>query len=111
MAGGTLKIPQKNKKSRYILIFSHKLLYWRKGGETMNPKELVKEKMKEKDVSNVAMAEYLKISPAALWDRLNNKKSNNTTITNLHDMLSLLGYKVVVVPKDMKPKDDCYEVE
>ncbi len=36
----------------------------------------------------------------ALWDRLNPKKTNNMTIGKLNDMLSKLGYELVVREKD-----------
>lgn len=66
----------------------------------MTAKELVKTLMVEKDVSNVEMANALGITQAALWDRLNPKKTNNMTIGKLNDMLSKLGYELVVREKD-----------
>lgn len=66
----------------------------------MTAKELVKTLMVEKDVSNAEMANALGITQAALWDRLNPKKSNNMTIGKLNDMLSKLGYELVVREKD-----------
>lgn len=66
----------------------------------MTAKELVKTLMVEKDVSNAEMANALGITQAALWDRLNPKKTNNMTIEKLNDMLSKLGYELVVREKD-----------
>lgn len=66
----------------------------------MTAKELVKTLMVEKDVSNAEMANALGITQAALWDRLNPKKTNNMTIRKLNDMLSKLGYELVVREKD-----------
>lgn len=66
----------------------------------MTAKELVKTLMVEKDVSNAEMANALGITQAALWDRLNPKKTNNMTIGKLNDMLSKLGYELVVREKD-----------
>lgn len=66
----------------------------------MTAKELVKTLMVEKDVSNAEMAKALGITQAALWDRLNPKKTNNMTIGKLNDMLSKLGYELVVREKD-----------
>jgi len=66
----------------------------------MTAKELVKTLMMEKDVSNAEMANALGITQAALWDRLNPKKTNNMTIGKLNDMLSKLGYELVVREKD-----------
>lgn len=66
----------------------------------MTAKELVKTLMVEKDVSNAEMANALGITQAALWDRLNPQKTNNMTIGKLNDMLSKLGYELVVREKD-----------
>lgn len=66
----------------------------------MTAKELVKTLMVEKDVSNAEMANALGITQTALWDRLNPKKTNNMTIGKLNDMLSKLGYELVVREKD-----------
>lgn len=66
----------------------------------MTAKELVKTLMVEKDVSNAEMANALGITQAALWDRLNPKKTNNMTIGKLNDMLTKLGYELVVREKD-----------
>lgn len=66
----------------------------------MTAKELVKTLMVKKDVSNAEMANALGITQAALWDRLNPKKTNNMTIGKLNDMLSKLGYELVVREKD-----------
>lgn len=66
----------------------------------MTAKELIKTLMVEKDVSNAEMANALGITQAALWDRLNPKKTNNMTIGKLNDMLSKLGYELVVREKD-----------
>ena len=66
----------------------------------MTAKELVKTLMVEKDVSNAEMANAVGITQAALWDRLNPKKTNNMTIGKLNDMLSKLGYELVVREKD-----------
>lgn len=68
----------------------------------MTAKELVKTLMVEKDMSNAEMANALGITQAALWDRLNPKKTNNMTIGKLNDMLSKLGYELVVREKDGK---------
>lgn len=66
----------------------------------MTAKELLKTLMVEKDMSNAEMANALGITQAALWDRLNPKKTNNMTIGKLNDMLSKLGYELVVREKD-----------
>lgn len=76
----------------------------------MTSKELIKMLMNERDMTNADMAKQLGISQAALWDRLN-KQSNNMSIAKMNSMLELLGYKIVLIPKDTPIPDDGYEVE
>ena len=56
----------------------------------MTSKELIKTLMTEHDITNAEMAKTLGITQAALWDRLNPKKSDNTTVAKLGDMLSVM---------------------
>lgn len=64
----------------------------------MTSKEIIKEIMKNKNVSNASMAKDLGMTQAALWERLNSKKSDNLSINSLNEMLDILGYEVVIVP-------------
>lgn len=66
----------------------------------MTSKELIKTLMTEHDITNAEMAKTLGITQAALWDRLNSKKSDNTTVKKLGDMLNVMGYKIIVVPDE-----------
>lgn len=73
----------------------------------MNSKEIVKAIMEQKSVTNAAMADALKITQAALWDRLKTEKvikgnkvrCLNVTVGKLNDMLRYLGYEIVVMPR------------
>ena len=76
----------------------------------MTSKELIKTLMTEHDITNAEMAKTLGITQAALWDRLNQKKSDNTTVAKLGDMLSVMGYKIVVVPDETPIPEGGYEV-
>lgn len=76
----------------------------------MTSKELIKTLMIEKNVTNAEMAKTLGITQAALWDRLNPKKSDNTTVTKLNAMLNALGYKIQVVPSEIPVLENGYEV-
>ena len=62
----------------------------------MTVKELVKKLMTDKNITNAEMANALGITQAALWDRLNPKKTNNMTMGKLSAMLSILGYDIVI---------------
>lgn len=65
----------------------------------MTAKEIVKTLMIEKEVTNADMAAALQITQAALWDRLNPKKTDNMTVKKLNSMLRHLGYDLVIMPR------------
>lgn len=65
----------------------------------MNGREIIKNLMKQKGVSNADMANRLSITQAALWDRLNNKKVKDIPLSLLSEMLSVIDYDVVIVPR------------
>ena len=46
----------------------------------MTSKEIVNNLMQAQGVSNAEMAAKLNLTQAALWDRLNPKKTNNMTV-------------------------------
>lgn len=81
----------------------------------MNSKEIVKTIMEQKSVTNADMA-ALKITQAALWDRLKTEKTIkatgqrvktlNITVGKLNDMLRHLGYELVVMPRAKAGKID-----
>lgn len=64
----------------------------------MKAREIVKDIMAKAEINNVTMAKMLDITPAALWDRLNTKKTKDIPVSTLQDMLQVLGYKLVIVP-------------
>lgn len=77
----------------------------------MKGKEIIKEMMNNAGVTNATMASRLNISSAALWDRLNNKKNKDLSLTILCQMVNLLDYKVVIMPRTRKVPEDAYIVE
>lgn len=69
----------------------------------MNSKEIVLHLMKEQDETNGSFAAKLGVKATALWDRFYGKnKAKDVTIPLFIEMLRVLGYKLVVVPKDAK---------
>ena len=77
----------------------------------MNSKEIVKDILKKQDKKNAEFADMLNISPNALWDRLNNtRKTKDLSVSTLNDMLRVLGYKILIVPRDTKVEDS-YKVD
>ena len=77
----------------------------------MKARELVKVVMEKKDVNNACMADHLNIKQSALWDRLNTKKAKDIPVSLLSEMLRVLDYKVVLVPRSSRVPSDGYEVE
>ena len=77
----------------------------------MTAKEIVKKIMEDTKTTNAEMAASLKISQAAVWDRLNHKKTYNLTINKLDAMLRHLKYKIVIVPYNKRVSDGEYEVK
>lgn len=66
----------------------------------MTAKELVKTLMGEKGISNAQMATALNITQAALWDRLNPKKTNNMTVLKLNSMLNQMDCELIIRDKN-----------
>ena len=71
----------------------------------MNGREIIKAIMEQRDISNIEYAKELGITRAAIWDRLDTKKSRkDIPVSMLSTMVGILGYKVVVVPIESKVK-------
>lgn len=77
----------------------------------MTSKEIVNNLMRAQGVSNAEMAAKLNLTQAALWDRLNPKKTNNMTIKKFNEMLKMLDYKIVAVPRKIRLSKGGFEVE
>ena len=77
----------------------------------MKAREIIKLVMDKQSVTNASMADRLNITQAALWDRLNTKKAKDIPVSMLSEMLRVLDYKVVIVPRSSRLPSDGYEVE
>ena len=77
----------------------------------MKGREIIKAVMEKQGESNAALASKLNISSAALWDRLNSKKVKDIPVSLLQEMLRVMGYKVIIVPRSTRLPIDGYEVE
>lgn len=77
----------------------------------MTSKEIVNNLMQVQGVSNAEMAAKLNLTQAALWDRLNPKKTNNMTVKKFNEMLKMLDYKIVAVPRKTRLPEGGFEVE
>jgi len=77
----------------------------------MTSKEIVNNLMRTQGVSNAEMAAKLNLTQAALWDRLNPKKTNNMTVKKFNEMLKMLDYKIVAVPRKTRLPEGGFEVD
>lgn len=77
----------------------------------MTSKEIVNNLMQAQGVTNAEMAAKLNLTQAALWDRLNPKKTNNMTVKKFNEMLKMLDYKIVAVPRKTRLPEGGFEVE
>lgn len=76
----------------------------------MTGKEVVLMLMKRRGLTTNDMANRIGISRSALFSRINPKTSDNMTVRTLSEMLHELGYKLLIVSKNRKTKDDEIEV-
>ena len=78
---------------------------------TMKSRDIVKTLFNRAGVSQSDYAKRLGISRAALWDRLSTNKATDMTASVLAKMVSVLGYKVTVMPKDYETPSAGFDVE
>jgi hypothetical protein len=70
--------------------------------------DAVKEVMKRKDVRPAVLCDRLGIKSNVLSERF---KQKNVSVAKLNEMLRLMDYKVVIVPRETRIPDGSYEVE
>lgn len=74
----------------------------------MTAMEAVKEVMKIREVRPAVLADRLGIKSNVLSERF---KQKNVSVSKLNEMLRLMDYKVVIVPRGTRLPDDGFEVE
>lgn len=52
--------------------------------------------MKEQEITQAELARILNITPATLWDRLNNKKRKGISLELFEEILNALGYEIEI---------------
>ena len=77
----------------------------------MNGKEIVKELMTVQGVQNKTFAAKLKISPAALCDRLKTDSAKDLSVATLKEMLLMLDYEIQIVPLNSNLPKGGYRVK
>lgn len=74
----------------------------------MTAMEAVKEIMKIKSVKQAELADRISVKQSALSERFNQK---NISIRKLDEMLNVMDYKLVAVPRNAKIPENGFEVE
>ena len=70
--------------------------------------EAIKNVLKNKKLSQTDLANRIGIDPHRMISRLRMK---NISMKLASDMLRVLDYKIVIVPRETRLPDGCYEVE
>lgn len=77
----------------------------------MLAKAVIRKIMDEKGIGMSKLANMLGFQyPQKVTDRLGTGKSKNLSTDKLDEMVRALGYKVIVVPEEVKMKDGWYEI-
>jgi hypothetical protein len=74
----------------------------------MKATEIVRTIMKSKEVRVAALADKLKIKSNVLCERLS---QDNISVLKLDEMLRLMDYKIMIVPRDTTEKEGWYRAE
>lgn len=74
----------------------------------MKTGDAVREVMKIKEVGVNQMADRLGKSPRLVSERLSQQ---NISITKLNEMLKVMDYKILIVPRDTRIPSDGFEIE
>ena len=77
----------------------------------MRGRDILKEVMTAKSLSNAELAKRLNVSNATIWERLNNKNVKDIPVSLMTTMLRAMDYKVIVVPANTRLPEGGYEVE
>ena len=76
----------------------------------MRGREILKAIMNIQRISNADLAKRLHVSNATIWERLNNKNVKDIPVSLLSEMVSVMGYKVIVVPEYTTLPENGFEV-
>ena len=76
----------------------------------MRGRDILREIMGRRRIGNAELASRLGITPAAAWERVNNKNVKDIPAGLLAEMADAMDYKVIVVHRSFKAPADSYEV-
>ena len=70
--------------------------------------EAIQSIMDQQSIKKIDMARMAGVSNATMLERLNR---GNISVRVLNETLTLLGYKTVIMPEDVLPPENSYEIE
>ncbi len=74
----------------------------------MKTSEAVREIMKEQGIGTTKMASRMDKTPRVVSDRL---RQDNMSVSILNELLRVLDYKVIIVPRDTKLPRGGFEID
>lgn len=78
----------------------------------MEARNIIKQIMSNKKVTNAELARTLGVTQATIWDRLNNKKGRrDIPVSLLNEMLSALDCQIVITPKNCILPQDAFVID
>lgn len=91
---------EKTKKTNFNKSIDKRIIVCYDEAEVINMtgRELIKEIMNERGITNALMANKLGVSQAVVWERLNNTKTRDIPLSTFCDMLRVMDCDLLVVP-------------
>lgn len=78
----------------------------------MEARNIIKQIMINKKVTNAELARTLNVTQATIWDRLNNKKGRkDIPVSLLNEMLSALDYQIIITPKNNNAHQEVFTID
>ena len=71
----------------------------------MTGKDVIRELMEERGITNAQLAEKMGVTQAVVWARLSNEVAKDVTLPIFYEMARALDYEVVVRPRHEKYVD------
>ena len=78
---------------------------------SVKSRDIVNEIMTNKNITQAALGGRLGISKRAVWDRLKGNRNKEMNVSTLVEMLRVLDYKLVIVPRNKKLSEEDYEIK
>lgn len=66
----------------------------------MTGKDIIKEIMDERGITNAQLAEHLGVTQATMWARLNTKAEKDMQLYTFYEMINAMDYEIVLRPKN-----------